>query len=53
MAKSKNRDIVKLRSTESPHTYYTRKNKRNTTARLEVRKYDPVLRKHVVYRESR
>ncbi|SVC12260.1 uncharacterized protein METZ01_LOCUS265114 [marine metagenome] len=53
MAKNKNRDQIKLKSTESTHMYYTDKNKRNTTSRLEIRKYDPILRKHVVYRESR
>ena len=53
MAKNKNRDQIKLKSTESTHMYHTKKNKRNTTSRLEIRKYDPILRKHVVYRESR
>lgn len=53
MAKPGNRVQVKLRSTESPHRYYTKKNKRNTTARLELRKYDPVVRKHVLYKEEK
>ncbi len=53
MAKPGNRVQVKLKSTESPHKYYTVKNKRNTTARIELRKYDPVLRKHVLYKEER
>ncbi len=53
MAKAGNRVQVKLKSTESPHRYYTTKNKRNTTERLELRKYDPVLRKHVTYREEK
>ena len=53
MAKNKNRDLVKLKSTESSHTYHTRKNKRNTTQRLEVKKYDPTLKRHVMYRETR
>ena len=54
MAKKKgDRQIVKLRSTESPHVYYTEKNKRNDPQRLELMKFDPVLRRHVLYRETR
>jgi large subunit ribosomal protein L33 len=48
------RPIVTMRSTEgSGATYTTRKNRRNTTGRLELKKYDPVLRKHVLFREHR
>ncbi|MCA9859128.1 MAG: 50S ribosomal protein L33 [Thermomicrobiales bacterium] len=54
MAKKKgDRIVIKLRSTESPHVYYTEKNKRNDPGRLELRKYDPTLRRHVLYRETR
>ena len=54
MAKSDKRPIVKLRSTEgSRFTYVTRKNKTNTRERLELRKYDPVLRRHVIFKEER
>ncbi len=52
MAKG-NREIVKLVSTESPHMYTTMKNKRNTPNRIEIKKYDPVLRKHVIYKEKK
>lgn len=44
---------VTLRSTESHHRYTTTKNRRTTPERLELRKYDPVVRRHVVYREAR
>lgn len=47
------RVIVKLRSTESPHVYTTMKSRRNTPERMEMRKYDPTLRRHVLYRETR
>ena len=47
------RSYVKMQSSESPHCYYVQKNRRNTTERLELRKYDPVVRKHVVYREGK
>jgi large subunit ribosomal protein L33 len=53
MAKKGPRVIVKLRSTESSHIYLTEKNRRNDTGRMEFRKYDPTLRKHVVYRETK
>jgi large subunit ribosomal protein L33 len=53
MAKKGPRVLVKMRSTESSHMYLTEKNRRNDTTRLELRKYDPVVRRHVVYREAK
>jgi large subunit ribosomal protein L33 len=53
MAKKGNRVLVKLKSTESGHMYYTQKNRKNDTARLELKKYDPFVRKHVTYRETK
>ncbi len=53
MAKKVGRELIKLKSTESPYMYFTKKNKRTTTERLELKKYDPVLRKHVVFREAK
>ncbi|ONI68080.1 50S ribosomal protein L33 [Kribbella sp. ALI-6-A] len=48
------RPIVKLRSTAGTgFTYVTRKNRRNDPDRLTIRKYDPVLRQHVDFREER
>ena len=52
--KSKGHRItVKLKSTESPFMYSVKKNKQNTPDRLEIKKYDPVVRKHVTFKESR
>lgn len=49
-----NRTLVKLVSTAGTgHTYYTNKNKRTTPDRLEFNKYDPKVRKHVLYKESK
>lgn len=50
------RQIVGLKSTESGHvTYVTSRNKRNRTekgqGKLELMKYDPVLRKRVLHKE--
>ncbi len=54
MAKKGKRVLVGMVSEESGHrTYYTRKNTQNTTDKLRLRKYDPVLRKHVWYGETK
>jgi large subunit ribosomal protein L33 len=53
MATKGKRINIKLKSSESPHMYYTSKNKQTNTGRLELKKYDPVVRKHVIYKESR
>ena len=53
MAKRGPRVLVKMRSTESSHMYLTSKNRRNDPSRLELKKFDPTLRQHVIYRESK
>lgn len=53
MAKKGNRQIIKLKSSASPHRYWTTKNKANTTERIELSKYDPVVRRHVMYKEEK
>lgn len=51
MAK-KSYDLVKLESTAGTgHFYMTTKNKRTHPEKLELMKFDPVLRKHVLYKE--
>jgi large subunit ribosomal protein L33 len=35
------------------HFYTTDKNKRTTPDKLEMKKYDPVARKHVIYKEGK
>jgi large subunit ribosomal protein L33 len=46
------REKIKLESTAGTgHFYTTSKNKRTTPEKLEFKKYDPVARKHVVYKE--
>jgi large subunit ribosomal protein L33 len=53
MAKS-NTVLIKLVSTaETGYFYVTKKNPRTTTNKLELKKYDPKVRKHVVFRESK
>ena len=53
MAKKGPRQIIKLKSTESSHMYLSVKNRRNDPNRLEFRKYDPTLRRHVIYRSAK
>ncbi len=48
------RDKIKLISTAGTgHFYTTTKNKRTTPEKLEMKKYDPVVRKHVPYKEAK
>ena len=47
------RMVIKLRSTESAFMYVSEKNRRNDPGRLEIKKYDPILRKHVLFREAK
>jgi len=46
--------LVKLVSTADTGYYYvTKKNPRSTTEKFEFNKYDPVVRKHVPFKESK
>ena len=48
------RDNIRLVSSAGTgFTYYTTKNKRTTTGKLEFKKYDPVVRQHVVFKEAK
>ena len=48
------RDKIKLVSSAGTGHYYTAtKNKRTQSGKMEVKKYDPVVRKHVVYNEAK
>jgi large subunit ribosomal protein L33 len=48
------RDKIRLNSSAGTgHFYTTTKNKRNTPGKMEIKKYDPVVRKHVMYKEGK
>ena len=48
------RDKIKLESSAGTgHYYTTTKNKRNSPDKLEIKKFDPVIRKHVLYTEGK
>lgn len=35
------------------HTYYSRKNKKSVERKLEFKKYNPIVRKHTLYKERK
>ena len=48
--------VIKIRLNSTADTgyfYVTKKNPRTTTQKLELKKYDPVARKHVVFKEGK
>jgi large subunit ribosomal protein L33 len=46
--------MIKLVSTaDTGYFYVTRKNPRTSTEKLEFKKYDPVARKHVLFKEAK
>ncbi|HBP30554.1 50S ribosomal protein L33 [Advenella sp. S44] len=48
------REKIKLESTAGTgHFYTTTKNKRNTPEKMLIKKFDPVVRKHVDYKETK
>ena len=48
------RDKIRMNSTAGTgHFYTTDKNKRTMPDKLEMKKYDPVARKHVIYKEAK
>ena len=48
------RDKIKLVSSAGTgHYYTTTKNKRTMTEQMEIKKFDPVVRKHVIYKEAK
>lgn len=52
--KSNAREKIKLVSTEGTGEYYTTvKNKKNTTDKLIIKKYDKKLRRHVDFKEDK
>jgi len=46
--------LIRLVSTADTGFYYvTKKNPRTQTEKLEMRKYDPMIRKHVLFKEAK
>ena len=54
MASKGGREKIKLESSAGTgHFYTTDKNKRNMPEKMEIKKFDPVVRKHVIYKETK
>ncbi len=48
------REKIKLESSAGTgHFYTTTKNKRTMPDKMEIKKFDPVARKHVMYKETK
>jgi len=48
------REKIRMVSTADTGFFYTTfKNKRNTPDKLEMKKYDPKARKHVIFKEAK
>jgi large subunit ribosomal protein L33 len=48
------REKIKLESSAGTgHFYTTTKNKRTTPGKIEMKKFDPKVRKHVMYKETK
>ncbi|MFQ5955939.1 MAG: 50S ribosomal protein L33 [Kiloniellales bacterium] len=53
MAKPSSIQIKLVSTADTGYFYVTKKNTRTKTDKLEFRKYDPVARKHVLFKESK
>ena len=53
MAKATTVKIKLLSSADTGYYYVTKKNSRTKTDKLVLKKYDPVARKHVEFRETK
>jgi large subunit ribosomal protein L33 len=48
------REKIKLESSAGTgHFYTTTKNKKSMPEKMEIKKFDPVARKHVAYKETK
>ena len=48
------RELIRLISSAGTgHFYTTDKNKRTTPDKLEIKKFDPTIRTHVIYKEGK
>lgn len=53
MAKPATIQIRLVSTADTGFFYITKKNPRNTTEKMQMRKYDPVVRKHVLFKEAK
>lgn len=53
MAKTNSIQVKLVSSAGTGYYYVTKKNPRTSTDKLEFRKFDPVARKHIVFKEAK
>ena len=53
MAKAATLKIKMVSTADTGYFYVTKKNPRTQTEKLSLRKYDPVARKHVLFKEAK
>jgi len=53
MAKPATVKIRLMSTADTGYFYVTKKNPKNTTEKLTMRKYDPIARRHVEFKESK
>ena len=53
MAKAASLKIKLLSTADTGYFYVTKKNARTKTEKMVLKKYDPVIRKHVEFREGK
>lgn len=53
MASSAREKIKLVSSADTGHFYTTTKNKKTHPEKMELMKYDPIARRHVLYKESK
>ncbi|MET1028984.1 MAG: 50S ribosomal protein L33 [Dongiaceae bacterium] len=53
MAKATTIQIKLVSTADTGYYYVTKKNPRTSTEKLEFSKYDPVVRKHVPFKEAK
>ena len=53
MAKTNTVLIKLVSSADTGYFYVTKKNPRSKTNKLELKKFDPIARKHVIFKEAR
>ncbi|PPI88378.1 50S ribosomal protein L33 [Candidatus Pantoea edessiphila] len=53
MAKNVREKIKLISSSGTGHFYTTTRNKRNKSDKLQMKKFDPIIRKHVIYKEAK
>jgi large subunit ribosomal protein L33 len=43
--------LIKLKSTKSDYIRFSRKNRKGVERKIELKKFDPTIRKHVIFKE--